>query len=65
MLPCQHQFLESEVAAAMWVNEELDSEGHLLYLDKAVSVSALIEIENDFDYDPTHNELNRRLIHNA
>ena len=29
------------------------------YLDKSGSVSALIEIENDYDYDPRHIELNR------
>ena len=33
------------------------------YLDKVGSVSALIEIENDFAYDPDHVELNQRLIH--
>ena len=32
------------------------------YLDRVVSVSALIEIENDCEYDPNHVELNRRLI---
>ena len=35
------------------------------YLDLGVSVSALIEIENDCEYDPNHVELNRRVIHNG
>ena len=35
------------------------------YLDKDVSVSALVEVEDDFEYDPDHNELNRRFIHNG
>ena len=35
------------------------------YLDKVGSVSGLIEIENDFEYDPDHVELNHRLIHNG
>ena len=34
-------------------------------LDLPVSVSGLIEIENDFEYDPDHKELNRRLVHNG
>ena len=28
------------------------------YLDKVGSVSALVEVEDDFDYDPRHVELN-------
>ncbi len=35
------------------------------YLDRVGSVSALIEIEDDFEYDANHVELNRRLIHNG
>jgi len=35
------------------------------YLDKVGSVSALIEIENDFAYAADHVELNRRLIHGS
>jgi len=35
------------------------------YLDKVGSVSALVEVEEDYDYDPTHIELNRRLIHGS
>jgi len=34
-------------------------------VDKSGSVSALVEVEEDFDYDPNHSELNRRLIHNG
>jgi len=43
----------------------VDAMAPLQYLDKPGSVSALIEIENDFEYDPNHVELNRRLIHNG
>ena len=32
------------------------------YLDKVDSVSALVEVEDDAEYDPDHVELNRRLI---
>ena len=35
------------------------------YVDRVVSVSALIEIENDSDYDANHIELNRRFIHHG
>jgi len=34
-------------------------------VDRSVSVSALVEVEDDFDYEPDHNELNRRFIHNG
>ncbi len=33
------------------------------YLDKVGSVSALVEVEDDFDYAEDHIELNQRLIH--
>ncbi len=36
-----------------------------LYLDKVGSVSALVEVEGDYDYDPRHVELNRRLINHG
>ena len=32
-------------------------------LDMSGSVSGLIEVEDDFEYDPNHIELNQRLIH--
>ena len=35
------------------------------YLDRLGSVSALIEIETDYAYDPRHTELNQRLIHHG
>ena len=35
------------------------------YLDKVGSVSAMVEGEDDCEYDPDHIELNRRLIHNG
>ncbi len=52
------RFLGSELAAEMYVDEILDGQGNIQYLDKVGSVSGLIEIENDFAYDPTHIELN-------
>jgi len=58
-------FLRSESAAEQYVNEEVDGQGRKQYLDKSGSVSALVEVEEDFDYDPTHIELNRRLILHA
>ena len=45
--------------------EGLAPRGECEYFDKVGSVSALIEIENDFAYDPTHIELNRREIYNG
>ncbi len=65
LFPRIRHFMESEVASEMYVNEEVDGSGRLLYIDKVGSVSGLVEVEDDFDYDPTHIELNRRLIHNA
>ena len=35
------------------------------YLDSIGSVSALVEVEDDFEYDANHRELNHRLIHNG
>ena len=58
-------FLASEEAAVLYVDDVLDGSGNVLHLDKPSSVSALIEIENDFVYDPAHIELNRRLILNG
>ncbi len=52
-------------AAQRFSLEALAPLGDNVYLDKVGSVSALIEIENDCAYDPTHIELNRRLIHNG
>jgi len=52
------RYLGTERAAEDYCNEVVDGEGRLLYLDKVGSVSALVEVEDDFDYDPTHNELN-------
>ncbi len=45
--------------------ETVDMFGDMCYLDKSVSVSALVEVEIDGEYDPNHTELNRRLIHNG
>jgi len=58
-------FLGSEKAAELFVDEVLDGSGRFQYLDKSGSVSAMVEVEDDFDYDPKHVELNRRLIHHG
>ena len=58
-------FLASERAAEGYCNEELDGRGRQQYLDIHGSVSGLVEVEEDYDYDLTHIELNRRLILNA
>jgi len=60
---CQRCFVASEEAAVAYVDEKVDGAGSLLYVDKVGSVSELVEVEDDFDYDPNHSELNRRLIH--
>ena len=44
-------------------HESLAEAARLQYLDKVVSVSGLIEIENDFEYDPNHIELNEIIVH--
>jgi len=44
---------------------EVDGMDASRYLDKSGSVSALVEVEDDFEYSPDHVELNRRLIHNG
>ena len=58
-------YLASERAAVDYCNEVVDGAGRQLYLDRLGSVSALVEVEADCDYDPTHIELNRRLILNG
>ncbi len=47
--------------AALRERESLELAGAVArrYLDRVGSVSALIEIENDYDYDVNHVELNR------
>ena len=55
-------YLASERAAVDYCNEVVDGAGRVQHLDRSVSVSALVEVEDDFDYDPTHIEFNRRLI---
>jgi len=37
---------------------EVDAMGPCRYLDSRVSVSAMVEVEDDFEYDPNHVELN-------
>ena len=56
---CQRCFVASEEAAVAFVDERVDGNGLPLHIDSIGSVSALIEIENDFAYDPAHIELNR------
>jgi len=62
---CQRCFVASEEAAVAYIDEMVDGDGQLVYVDKVGSVSALVEVEEDFAYDPNHNELNRRLIHHG
>ena len=47
--------------------EGLDVAGMALgaYVDRVGSVSALVEVEIDGEYDPLHTELNHRLICNG
>ena len=35
------------------------------YVDRVGSVSVLVEVEDDFEYDQNHVELNQRLIHGS
>ena len=58
----QLAFLGSELAAELYVNEVLDGAGQFQYLDKSGSVSAMVEVEDDFDYVPNHNELFRQEV---
>jgi len=54
-----HRFyMCSERASVDYCNEVVDGDGRSLYLDRPGSVSGLIEIENDYEYDPSHIELN-------
>ncbi len=52
------RYLGTEQAADDYCDEVVDGEGRLQYLDMSGSVSALVEVEDDFDYDPKHIELN-------
>ena len=59
-----HRFyLRSEQASLDYCDEVVDGGGHQLYLAKVRSVSGLAEAEDDFDYDPTHIELNELFVH--
>jgi len=44
---------------------EVDGMDASRYLDKSGSVSALVEVEDDFEYSPDHVELNQRLTHHG
>ncbi len=46
-------FGESEVAAEMYCDEDLDGKEFGRYLDRSVSVSGLVEVEDDFAIWPT------------
>ena len=59
------RYLSSQEAAVDYVDERVDGRGRIQYLDSMGSVSALIEVEEDYDYDATHIQFNRRLIHNG
>ena len=48
---CERCFVASEEAAVAWVDERLDSNGSIGYLDTTLSVSGLIEFEFDAGYD--------------
>ncbi len=58
-------FMGTEYASELYIDEVLDGQGRLQYLDKVGSVSGLVEVEEDYDYDPEHVQLNRRVIHNG
>ena len=45
--------------------EGLLSRADGVMVDRYGSVSALVEVEDDFEYDENHVELNRRLIHHG
>ena len=51
-------YLKSEQAAEDYCDEVVDGRGCRLQVDRVLSVSGLVEVEDDCDYDPTHNELN-------
>ena len=62
---CQRCFVASEEAAVAYIDEMVDGDGQLEYVDKVGSVSALDGDGDDAEYDPDHKWLNRRLIHNG
>ena len=49
-------------AAQRFSLEGLAPRGDNVYLDKVGSVSAMVEVEDDFEYDPKHTELNAVLL---
>ena len=60
-------WISTELASVMYVADLVDGKGSLQYgltfedacriLDRSVSVSAMVEVEDDFDYVENHNEL--------
>ncbi len=52
---CQRCFVASEEAAVAYIDEMVDGDGSLEYVDKVGSVRALAEAEDG--YVPDHNEL--------
>ncbi len=64
---CQRCFVASEEAAVAWVDEKVDSDGRLLYIDKVGSVSGL-DLDGtptDPDYVIQHNELFQQEDHHG
>ncbi len=49
-------FRDSEEASELYVDERVDRDANLLYVDSMVSVSAF-ETRRDVDYIPDHNDL--------
>jgi len=52
-------------AAQRFSLEGLSPLGDRAYVDRRGSVSALVEVEDDFTYDSSHTELNQRFIRNG
>ncbi len=62
LVPCQLSFLQTELAAEMYVDELLDGQGRSLYLDRVSRVTALTEAETDAEYDPEHVKFNEVFV---
>jgi len=52
-------WIQTELAAEMYTDDLVDGKGQPLYLDSIVSMSGMVEVEVDAEYDPTHIELNK------
>ena len=49
--PDLDRYLVTQQAVEDYCNELVDGGGRQLYLDKSGSVSAMVEVEDDYDYD--------------